>query len=1138
MTNQTAADELTRQEALNPAQSFIVQAPAGSGKTELLMQRYLALLATVDEPEEIIAITFTRKATGEMRNRILSALQRAASKAAPDQPHERRSWQLAKNALIRDQARHWNLQQNPNRLRIQTIDALCASLARQMPVLSGMGVSPETTTDASDLYQQAARATLAGLPHSDAVGLLLAHLDNNWQKLEAMIISLLAKRDHWLRHLPATADEQQLDQERGVLEASFRAIINETLNLVSSRIDQAQKTEWLSLARFAGANLRLEEKADRLAGCADQQQWPSADAQNLPVWLGLIDLVLTRGDDWRKTVDKKTGFPAVSSTNDQAQKQQFEQMKARLLALIESLQDRSDLLEQLRAIRILPSPSYTESQWQVLKALFEVLKLAVAQLRVAFSERGQVDFIEISMAASHALGESDAPTDLALALDYRIRHLLVDEFQDTSVSQYSLLEKLSAGWQDGDGRSLFLVGDPMQSIYRFREAEVGLFINVQETRRLGQVAVKPLSLEVNFRSQPAIVDWVNTTFRRAMPEIVSATRGAVSYTPSIAFNASDPSASVRITPLIDSDPGVEARQVCELADQALQRDQTVAVLVRSRTHLLKIMEQFRDKAVPFQAVEIEALAQRPVIRDLHALTCALLHLADRVAWLAILRAPWCGLTLADLALLAGQSDRTIYDLINDNDQTDRLSEDGQIRCQRIRPILQKAVQERRRLPLARWVEGVWLALGGPACLINPADPDNARSYFELLNSLDEGAELPAFETLDQALGKLFATPQPATTAAVQVMTIHKAKGLEFDTVIIPALDRQSRNDERQLLQWTEWRNAEAGDDELLLAPIEETGADREPINLYLSALDKDRARHETVRLLYVAATRARTHLHLIGTLKSDAQGELKRPDPRSLLAMIWPSVQADFRPSDSRSEVPESQQTEETGFTPYIRRLKRDWQCPPRSDPVSWFDQSPASEEAAEQPPLEYNWAGAPARHVGIVVHRLLQQIADDWALGRSASWDQRYLQGLKPLIESLLQESGLSASALPQAVTRVETAIMRTLQDQRGRWILSADHQQARNEYALTGYHDGKLVDIMIDRTFVDEAGTRWIIDYKTGSHEGGNLQGFLDTEQQRYRPQLERYAAFMQKLEDRVIRIGLYFPLHTAWREWQPEK
>ncbi len=106
----------------------------------------------------------------------------------------------------------------------------------------------------------------------------------------------------------------------------------------------------------------------------------------------------------------------------------------------------------------------------------------------------------------------DAPEDLALALGQRIRHILVDEFQDTSYTQFELLEKLTAGWEPGDGRTLFLVGDPMQSIYRFRQADVSLFLKAR-LEGIGAIRLEPLTLSVNFRSRPEIVEWVNRTFR-------------------------------------------------------------------------------------------------------------------------------------------------------------------------------------------------------------------------------------------------------------------------------------------------------------------------------------------------------------------------------------------------------------------------------------------------------------------------------------------------------------------------------------------------------------------------------------------------------------------------------------------------
>ena len=139
-------------------------------------------------------------------------------------------------------------------------------------------------------------------------------------------------------------------------------------------------------------------------------------------------------------------------------------------------------------MRSLPPPRFEAAQWDMLGALLVLLPIAVGQLRLVFQHEGRVDFTEIAISARISLGTDAEPTDLAFAIDCRIQHLLVDGFQDTSQSQYELLTQLVGEWQPGDGRTLFLVGDPMQSIYGFREADVGLFLRARtEGRRAGRV---------------------------------------------------------------------------------------------------------------------------------------------------------------------------------------------------------------------------------------------------------------------------------------------------------------------------------------------------------------------------------------------------------------------------------------------------------------------------------------------------------------------------------------------------------------------------------------------------------------------------------------------------------------------------
>jgi ATP-dependent exoDNAse (exonuclease V) beta subunit len=126
-------------------------------------------------------------------------------------------------------------------------------------------------------------------------------------------------------------------------------------------------------------------------------------------------------------------------------------------------------------------------------------------------------------------------------------------------------------------------------------------------------------------------------------------------------------------------------------------------------------------------------------------------------------------------------------------------------------------------------------------------------------------------------------------------------------------------------------------------------------------------------------------------------------------------------------------------------------------------------------------------------------------------------------------------AAELGEAAERVEQALTRTLADGMGAWLL-ADNAEAASELALTGVVDGKTVHVQMDRTFVDDQGVRWIVDYKTGSHEGADPQGFLDSEQERYQGQLEQYARIMAAYDPgRPIRLALYFPLLQATREWE---
>lgn len=1124
-------DQAAREAALDPTHSFIVQAPAGSGKTGLLTQRFLGLLATVESPEEIIAITFTRKAAAEMHSRILHSLAAARAGVEPAEVYERKTWELARAALSQDQERGWGLLEAPARLRIQTIDSLCLELARQMPLLSQFGAVPGIVEDAQALYLEAAQAVLeeleSGDEWSDALALLLSHRDNRMDELQRLIAEMLARRDQWLRHV---ADPDHPSLQREEIEGVLERLIEEALARLLGAVPPKVAEELPALARFAADNLGADSP---LTPCRDIERLPSATIGALDQWRALLELLLTGKDEWRSArgITKKQGFPTEKEGETPEEKARFKEMKQRMQSLLGELVGEESFRQALAALRILPRPSYSDMEWRVIEALFKLLLRSATHLNLVFAQRGEVDFIEMALRARQALGTEDEPTDLTLRLDYQIRHLLVDEFQDTSQNQFDLFHRLTGGWEPGDGRSLFLVGDPMQSIYRFREAEVGLFLDAWEGR-LGNVPLEPLRLSVNFRSQQGIIDWVNDSFPDILPRHSDKRQGAVSYAPSDASKSLMPGEAVTVYPFIERDDGAEAERVIRILEQARAEDaeeqETVAILVRSRGHVAEIASLLKERAIPFQAVEIDKLTQRPVIQDLLALSCALLHLGDRISWLALLRAPYCGLTLADLHALTGDDRakhaRTIMGLLHDPDGLAQLSEDGRQRLQRVLPVLDAALAERERRSLRPWIEGVWIALGGPACVADDADLEDAEVFFQQLEQLAERQEIISPEILKQSVDQLFALP--AADGRLQIMTIHKAKGLEFDRVIIPGLGKGPRPDEARLLYWEE-RVGQDGQAELMFGPIKSAADKFNQTANYIKHLDAERARFENGRLLYVALTRAKKRLHLLGHVGINAKSEIK-PKEGSLLRQLWPAVESFFSEAHAAHvQADEDMEAETTAARPLTySRLASQWNCPAAPENIRAIE----VKAVPEAPAVEFDWAGEMARAVGVVAHRLLQRLG----LSGLAPDSSVHADGYRPIARQMLLREGVVSEQLSEALSRVMQALGNTLSDEQGRWILSDQHQDIRCEYPLTAVIDGKIQRMVIDRTFIDEQGNRWIIDYKTGSHEGGDPKAFLEREKERYRGQLEDYARVFKKLEQRPIRLGLYYPALKGWQEW----
>jgi ATP-dependent helicase/nuclease subunit A len=1188
-------DQPQRQRALDPFRSILVQAPAGSGKTDLLTRRFLRLLAEVDEPGQVVAITFTIAAAAEMRHRILAELEKATANDVPPLATDEFSMDaLARRALERSHARGWKLLDLPAQLRISTIDSFCRDLALQQPLLSGLGGGLEIAEQPNDLYRRAARQTLEKIGQGDqalgsAIEALLLWRDNNWQEMEELLVEMLSKRDRWMHDfvLDREPDEGAL---RESLERPFGRAVRGALISLSELFDQVPgaRDEALELARFA-----CEEPGTKspwgLEECTEIPSAPFPDGLDSArdIFSFLSEFLQTQKGTWRSEKGLKTsdGFP--STPRGRAG-------KARLSSLINSLNAVPGMESALAAVRDLPPARYTEDDWRIVRACFTLLRHAAAQLKVVFAEAGRVDFIEVAQIAQSVLkGEDGLPSDAALAVADGIRHLLVDEFQDTSRRQHQLLAGLIAAWPERAGRTCFAVGDPMQSIYFFRDADAELFSRVKavglEVPRDEPLLFDFVPLKANFRTAPSLVERLN----EILGQVFAAPDGS-----GVAFSSAEParkdeaSANPRFALHLEFAPRTGAGRAADPdavsekeSAQAAQTQQIVAViqsqatriaeahergekfriavLARARISLVPIAQALRTAKIPFRALDLEKLAARPEVLDALALARALLNPHDRASWLGVLRAPWCGLSLADLHLLTSADDpallaRPVPELLSE--RLPLLSEEGRSAALRILNALDSAPAFRASQPtasLGTWLQRAWLRLGGADC-VDVAAHANLDLLWSCLDRLPAGAQDLLGPALDSALNKLTALPDPTADSdfGVQLMTIHKSKGLEFEVVIVPDLQAGGGRGGRTMLSWLE-RGLPQPDGsgeitEFLVAPFQPKGADRGKAKEWVDRVYRQREAQEDRRILYVAATRAREELHLFArpSYKIEADGSLSLPDPAAgLLATAWPALEDEVRarfeawkttaaPAETQIESIAASgesnllQMPSQARRTLLRRLPADYQ--PKQDYDFQPPDAPGLHAATWDRTLYMrHQGGLLSRALGTAVHALLEELSrlratNDWTAARAA------LERFEPRIAAQARATGLDPAQAAQVAAQALQLALNAARDPIAQWIL-APHTGAGSELRWAGVVAGSLRTVRVDRVFragldplSEGENVWWIVDYKTAHADNLDPAVALPELRKLFAPQLEAYAHILRNLhgQDADLRAGLYYP------------
>lgn len=1069
-------DSQERLQATDPGQSFIVQAPAGSGKTELLTQRYLRLLSTVSAPEQIVALTFTRKAASEMRERVLHALARAQKGLPASSPHQQLTNAYAIEALKRSRSLDWQLLKNPVRLKIVTIDSLCQSISQAIPLyeqqtpFAGISNSPRT------LYQKAVRACLSDVLNQDvwhpSIQLLLEHLDNRQDKLIKLLCDLLATREQWLAPIYSARY-----QTKEAFEDALDCIEQHELQRLIEAIPDYCRDELCTLVS-AVAQIEADTSSPRFSLC----DWTDVFQLDRNLASGLAAILLTKDDKFRKSFDHHVGLKRGACANSL-----YDDLKARSKELLNELQQHPDFLQVLLRVKSLPPPIYDASQWNVLQALLTLLPLLAAHLQLMFQQANDVDFTAISHQALLALGDDDSPTDLALYFDNAIHHLLVDEFQDTSIQQFELLTKLVQGWLPDEGKTLFLVGDPMQSIYRFRQAEVGLFLKAKR-QGIAAIALTPLELCCNFRSTNTLVNWVNTQFTSIFPINDDMESGAVSFHPSVTnANHSDNSG---IFAKQFNDKNQEARALIEQVTAELKNHPTdnIAILVRSRNQLSKIVPLLRAADIPFQGVDIEKLSSLPHLLDIWSITKALLLPADRLSWLSLLRSPWCGINLTDLHHIANfDKQKSIYFALSKLQKISSLSHEGLIRAQFIYTVMNSALASRHQQSLADWVLDIIRQMHC-AHILDAMQQSDLEQFFMLLTRCEQDGQLADFELFEDEFAKLYS--ERVTQSRLQIMTIHKSKGLEFDCVILPGLGSKAQQREKPLLRWL--KLPAEHNELLLLSPVHAAGQTKCPLYDYLGDIASEKERYEQQRLLYVAVTRAKKRLVLLDSHEKISQGSF-----RDLLSTQVFDIE---QTQDNDAISAESK-------LPILSRL-----------PQRFYEHLPIPqiENINTSLPLPTN---NNTRMAGVIAHELLQWICDQHPEQTSElPWG---------MIANQCKRSGFTSEEQQDVLQLLKNQIEVMFADPIGQWLMK-QHAEEHNEYELLVHHKGKTVTRIIDRTFLAN-NCRWIIDFKTGKDDAKTRKN--------HQEQVNEYAKILSTRHSLPIKCGLYYLANNRWVAWDYE-
>jgi ATP-dependent exoDNAse (exonuclease V) beta subunit len=1090
-----------------------------------LIARYLALLAKVSHPRQIMAVTYTRKAAVEMTHRITLKLNQARDTETiiPGDPWEALLLSLAKNALQRHR-NHSAVLFNPESLEVGTFHSFCASIVKAWPFEANVPPGSEILeeTDQESLLEMAVARYIhdlmsgkASSEEREAFEHHLVSVNNNSRILSRQLMDLLKRRDrledfsHFFSHGESSESLSKNLEER--LEEYTNRPLTELRNYFITN-----EGDWIRLKKAL-------REASVPMGDALPEIVPGASLNNIIKWRRVAEVFLTKNENWQKRTPRKQlrvpEFPHKFGQNPSVQF--IKQLPVNIAKLLAFVADW-------------PEPGEDNVGLASLADLLLLIGGVLSRLEKFLYERG-LDYVELELAALRALQQMDKPSESLIFYHEHLRHILVDEAQDLNDIQVKILGKLTEGWEPGDGRTVFFVGDPKQSIYRFRRAEVSLFYDLKENGlpREGEDSLKfiDLKLTTNFRSRPHLVAFANRLFEQVMAS-PRKEYDEVDFSPSDAARE-ESDCSLPITTAVFYDEKDSREEVLSPIEREAQwvaacvaklheekPEDTIAILIPVRNRLSFYVEALNAFGVPVRLMEGIPLLDRPEIRHMLNLFTTMIRPYDDVAWASALRAPWLHVpnqVLLNLASGQGLWSRRILTMKEISPKVAKFSE---------------AVEESRRMfgrePYTSTIQRLWEDLDGPrltAARYGAAGVSNVRAFLDLLTQCSGLQGEEALSKLNRLAETSYTPPDPkGAFSPIHMMTIHRAKGLEFDHVFVVNLDYNPLAGGRGEQPAYHMERLPGKERHFLIAAMGDWRTGKENLAYYLlKDLERQRTLAESRRLFYVVATRAKESLMLTGVSKppEEVTMDLIPKCPLEWLLKVHRSGNLSM-PEFSLLCNPKPQEVLMSEKKPVLTSLT----SPPfEAEPLPYRIISPSKIEdetsLAVEPGAEEEEKYTRAR--GVVIHRILDTLARG---------------GNRPQLQAIT--AALSEEEIPLDEASVMAA--QVLKEAGGAWEATEFHALResaivlQSEWAIEDF-DGEY-NLRVGRIdlLLKKEDKLVIVDYKTAKRDP-DVDTWLNSQEQHYRPQLSAYTQMVARLmnvpEEKVTWAILFTALpRLVWQ------